>query len=78
MIKNDKIDILNPDHIAKIKWMCMDIYITIDRQVFNIYTLSKLKERVVGGCYGYTVEGKFRTKQWINERSILMTGFIDV
>jgi hypothetical protein len=74
----DKIDILNADELTKIKWLCRDIYITVDRQVFNIYTLSKLNERVVNGCYGYTVEGKFRTKQWINARSFVISNLVDL
>jgi hypothetical protein len=52
----DKLDIIN-----KIKWMCFDIYITIDFQALNL-DFQPRKEILNGGSYGFRVDGKFRTK----------------
>lgn len=75
---SDKLDIYNPDELNKIKWMCGDVYITTDRQVFNVYTLNKLSERLVNSSYGYTIDGKFRTNKWINEHSFNVQGIITI
>jgi hypothetical protein len=58
-----------------IKWMCFNIFISIDRKVFNL-DFVPLKERLVNGSYGYTVESKFRTKKWINEHCVNVLGYI--
>lgn len=63
------------DH-KTIKWICYDIAITIDNHVFNLYTRNKLKERLVNGSYGYTVNGLFRTKKWIRENCSNVFGFV--
>lgn len=46
------------DPAIQIKWMCYDIFITTDNHVFNL-SFFPVKERVVGGSYGYTVNGQF-------------------
>lgn len=50
----------------QIKWMCFDIFITTDKQVVN-QSFEPVKERLVSGSYGYTVNGVFRSKKWINK-----------
>jgi hypothetical protein len=52
-----------------IKWMCYDIYITVDFQVFNL-SFKKLKEQLIGGSYCFYCNGKYRTKRWINKNSV--------
>ena len=52
-----------------IKWMCYDIYITVDFQVFNL-SFKKLKEQLIGGSYCFYCNGKYRTKKWINKNSV--------
>ena len=52
-----------------IKWMCYDIYITADFQVFNL-SFKKLKEQLIGGSYCFYCNGKYRTKRWINKNSV--------
>lgn len=59
-LSNKKLIITNPR--TQIKWMCYDILITYDKQVVNL-SLEHIKERLVGGSYGYTVNGIFRTKK---------------
>lgn len=49
-----------------IKWMCYDIYITIDNQVFSLLG-TKLKEQLIGGSYCFYCNGKYRTKSWIRK-----------
>jgi hypothetical protein len=65
--------IINPE--TDIKWQCFDVFITTDRKIIN-QSFRQLKERLVGGSYGYTIEGKFRTKKWINEHCVNVLGYI--
>ncbi len=65
--------ITNPK--VQIKWMCYDAFITTDRQVVNL-SFEPKKEMLVGGSYGYFVNGKFRTKKWINQNCVNVLGFI--
>lgn len=58
-----------------IKWMCYDIFISIDNQVFNL-SLKPLKEQLIAGSYCYFCNGKYRTKKWIRENCINVLGFI--
>jgi hypothetical protein len=58
-----------------IKWMCYDIFISTDRQVFNLSFKHK-KEILSGGSYGYIVDGKFRTKKWISKNCANVLGSI--
>jgi hypothetical protein len=61
-LTNDQIK-TNPEKY--IKWMCFDVFITIDKQVVNLSFQPK-KEILSGGSYGYIVNGKFHSKKWIN------------
>ena len=54
-----------------IKWMCYDILITIDNQVYN---LSYMK--LIGGSFCYYCNGKYRTKKWIKSNCINVLGYI--
>jgi len=58
-----------------IKFMCFNILISIDNQVFNL-SLKKLKEQLIGGSYCYYCNGKYRTKKWIRENCINVLSFI--
>ena len=69
---------LSDADLPKVKWMCYNVYITTDKQVFNIHTGQLLKERWHNGLIGYTVSGQFRTKKWINEHCVNVEGFIDI
>jgi len=62
--------------ISKIKWMCYDVFITADKQVFNM-DLYPVKEQTKSGCYGYKCNGMFRSKKWINEHCINVEGFVN-
>lgn len=66
--------ITNPTN--QIKWMCHDVFITIDNHVFNL-SFDPIKERVVGGSYGYTVNGKFHTKKWVRNNCVNVLGMIE-
>jgi hypothetical protein len=66
-------NIFSPE--TQIKWMCENIFITIDKKVVD-QDFNLLQERINGGSYGYTVDGKFRTKKWINEHCVNVLGFI--
>ena len=61
----------NPE--KHIKFLCFDIYITIDNQVFSLKR-KKLKEQLIGGSYCYFCNGKYRTKTWIRENYINVLG----
>ena len=61
--------------ISKIKWMCHDIYITIDKVVMN-KDFNVLKEKLNNTTLGYKVNGKFHSKKWINENSVNVIGLI--
>jgi hypothetical protein len=60
---------------TQIKWMCHNIFISIDYQVFDL-SFKPIKERVVSGCYGYTVDGRFRSKKWIRKNCAYVLGNI--
>jgi len=64
------------DPQTQIKWMCFDIFITTDNQVFDL-SFKPIKERLVGGSYGFTVDGKFRTKKWIRENCVNVLGRVE-
>lgn len=66
--------ITNPE--TQIKWMCYDIFITTEKQVVN-QSFGPVKERLVSGSYGYTVNGVFRSKKWINKNSVNVLGAIE-
>lgn len=61
---------------TQIKWMCYNIFITTDKRVVN-QKFNLLKEQLIGGSYCYFVNGKYRTKKWINKNSINVLGFIE-
>lgn len=58
-----------------IKWMCFNIFISIDNQVFNL-SFKPMKEQLIGGSYCYYVNGRYRTKAWIRKNCINILGFI--
>jgi len=60
---------------TQIKWICENIFITIDKKVVD-QDFNLLQERINGGSYGYTVDSKFRTKKWINKNCVNVLGFI--
>lgn len=61
---------------TQIKFMCFDIFITIDNIVVN-QQFNLLKEQLIGGSYCYFCNGKYRTKKWIRERCVNVLGYID-
>jgi len=56
-----------------VKFMCFDIYISIDNQVFTLLE-RKLKEQLIGGSFCYFCNGKYRTKKWIKENCVNVLG----
>ena len=73
-MSNNSIKITEPQ--KQIAWMCFDIFITTDKQVVN-QSFALVKERLVSGSYGYTVNGIFRSKKWINKNCVNFLGAID-
>lgn len=63
----------NPE--AYIKFLCYDIYITTDNQVFSLQK-RKLKEQLIGGSYCFYCNGKYRTKKWIRDNCIKVLGLV--
>lgn len=63
----------NPE--TYIKFLCYDIYITTDNQVFSILG-KKLKEQLIGGSYCYYCNGKYRTKYWIRKNCTKVLGLV--
>ena len=64
------------DPLTQIKWMCHDIFISTNNQVFNLDFKPK-KEILNGGSYGYIVKGKFRSKKWIRQNCCNVLGMIN-
>jgi len=60
-----------------IKWMCYNIYITTDNQVFSL-SKRKLNEQLVGGSYCFYCNGKYRPKKWIKENCICVLGLVKI
>ena len=58
------------------KWMCYNLLITTDNQVFNL-SFEKMKEQLIGGSYCFYCHGKYRTKKWIREHSVNVLGVIE-
>ena len=55
--------------IKKIKYMCYNVYITTDNEVYSLH-LNKLKERLKDGSYGYTVNGVFKSTTFIMKHCV--------
>lgn len=72
LIDSQKREIIN-----KIKWLCYDVYITTDNQVFNL-DFKPRKEILNGGSYGYFVNRKFRSKKWINNHCTNIENYIEL
>lgn len=66
--------IKNPE--KHFKWMCYNLLITTDNQVFNL-SFNPMKEQLIGGSYCYFCNGKYRTKKWIKENCINVLGAIE-
>jgi hypothetical protein len=62
---------------TEIKWMCYNIFIDINKRVMN-QDFNILKEQLVGGSYCYYVNGKYRTKKWINENISIVLGNVSL
>jgi hypothetical protein len=58
-----------------IKWMCFNLLISIDSQVFNL-KLKPMAEKLIGGSYCYYCNGRYRTKRYIRENCINVFGFV--
>lgn len=58
-----------------IKFMCFDIYITTDNQVFTLQR-RKLKEQLIGGSYCFYCNNKYRTKKWIKNNCVKILGLV--
>ena len=69
------IDQINEAPERFIKFLCYDIYITTDNQVFNL-SMKPLKEQLIGGSYCFWCNGKYRTKKWIRENCTNIFGRI--
>ena len=70
-----KSEIINNPEIY-FKFMCYNLLITIDNQVFNL-SFEPMKEQLIGGSYCFFCNGKYRTKKYIRENSIDVLGRIE-
>lgn len=66
---------INQNILSKVKYLCYDVYITIDNQVFSL-DFNPRKETLNGGSYGYYVHGKFRSNKWIADNRTNVEEFI--
>ena len=62
---------------TQIKFMCYDIFITIDNVVVN-QSFNLLKEQLIGGSYCYWCNGRYGTKKWIRENCVNVLGHIEL
>ena len=69
------IDYINENLETAIKFMCYNLLITTDNQVFNL-SLKPMREKLVGGSYCYYCNGKYRTKKWIRENCTNVLGLV--
>jgi hypothetical protein len=60
-----------------IKFLCYDIFITTDNQVFTL-RFKKLKEQLIGGSYCFHCNGKYRTKTWIRNNCTNVLGLVTI
>lgn len=77
---NKQIKLLSEKQITQypelyIKWMCYNLLITTDNQVFNL-SFEKMKEQLIGGSYCFYCNGRYRTKKWIRENSVIILGLV--
>ena len=77
---NQEVKLLTQDEIFNnpekyIKWMCYNLLISIDNQVFNLSS-QRMKEQLVGGSYCFYCNGKYRTKKWIRKHCTNVLGRI--
>ena len=70
----DKQEIINNPE-KYIKWMCYDILISIDNQVFNL-SYRKLKMQLIGGSYCFYCNKRYRSTSWIRNNCINILGFV--
>ena len=73
--KKLKISIISGNTEKYIKWMCYNLLISVDNQVFNL-SMKPLKEQLIGGSYCFYCKGRYRTKKWIRERSANVLGCV--
>lgn len=73
MLLTDQQIKLNPDKY--IKFMCHDILISTDNQVFDL-SFKERKEQLIGGSYCFYVNGRYRTKKWIRQNCVNVLGYI--
>lgn len=59
-----------------IKFICHNILISTDNQVFNL-SFKPLKEQLIGGSYCFYVDGKYRTKKWIRKNCTNILGLFE-
>lgn len=64
----------NPEN--HFKFMCYNLLITTDNQVFNL-SFEPMKERLIGGSYCYYCNGKYRTRKYIRENCVNVLGRIE-
>lgn len=77
---NQKVKLLSEKQITTnpelyFKWMCYNLLITTDNQVFNL-SFKRMKEQLIGGSYCFYCNGKYRTKSWIRKNSTNVLGRI--
>jgi hypothetical protein len=78
---NQKVKLLTEKQIKEnpelyIKWMCHNLLITIDNQVFNL-SFERMKEQLIGGSYCFYCNGKYRTKKWLRKSCVNVLGRIE-
>lgn len=70
MIKSN----FNPE--TQIKFMCFNIFITVDKKVLNDQFYPQ-KSYYINGVEHFKVNGYLRTKDWINQNSVNVLGCIN-
>jgi len=74
-IKPVPIPLIKQQSEKYIKWMCFNLLISTDNQVFNLL-FKPMKEQLIGGSYCFYCNGKYRTKKYIKENCLEVLGFI--
>lgn len=66
---------IKQDLSRHIEFMCFNLLISTDNQVFNL-SLKPMNEMLVGGSFGYYCNGRFRSNKWIKENRVNVLGLI--
>lgn len=61
---------------TQIKWMCYDVFISVDKLIVY-HDFSVCKSKLVNTTIYYFINGNWRNKQLINKNCVNVLGFVE-